>query len=254
VKNATKRQLKKQDQFITFTEQGIHWADQNRRMAILVGVIAVAVTLLLVGGYSYYQSRSDAATTAFGEAMQTYQLPINDGSQPLPPGTKSFPDAKARAAAANAQFVAVANRYGLTEDGKLARYFSGVTYIEEGNYGAAETALKMVAGSWNGEVAALGKQALAGVYEQTGRNAQAEQLLEEIGKGHATTVPPYLAQVELGELYQSEGKMAEAKRVWAQVQDKDKDAKGNPGPAAEIAKEKLNPQAAAAGPGVGPGQ
>jgi hypothetical protein len=32
------------------------------------------------------------------------------------------------------------------------------------------------------------------------------------------------------------------------VKDKDKDSKGNPGPAAEVASERLNPQAA--GPGM----
>jgi predicted negative regulator of RcsB-dependent stress response len=247
VDNATKRQLRKQDQFITFTEQGIAWADQNRRMAIVMGAIAVVLILVLVGGYTLFEHRSEAAATSFGDAMATYQLPVNDGSQPLPPGTKSFPSTKARAAAANTQFLAVANKYGMTNPGKLAEYFAGVTYMEEGDNGAAEPVLKKVAGSWNGDVAALGKMALAGIYEQTGRNADAEKLLENLGKGHATTVPPFLAQIQLGELYQSEGKTAEAKRIWAQVKDKDKDAKGNPGPAGEIASEKLNPQAA--GPG-----
>jgi predicted negative regulator of RcsB-dependent stress response len=244
VDNRTKRQLKQQDQFITFTESGIDWANQNRQRAIVVGVAVVGLILILVGGYTWFQHRSDAAATAFGQAMEVYQRPINDGSQPLAPGTKSFPDAKSRATAANAEFVSVADKYGMTEPGKLARYFAGVTYMEEGNTGAAEQTLSKVADSWNGDVSALGRMALAGLDEQTGRNAQAEELLEKIGKGHATTVPPYLAQIQLGELYQSEGKTADAKRVWAEVKDKDKDAKGMPGPAGEIAAEKLNPQAA----------
>jgi predicted negative regulator of RcsB-dependent stress response len=253
VDNATKKQLKQHDQFVTFTEHGIAWANKNRQQAIWIGAIAIALILAIVGGYTWYQHRTTAAATAFGEAMQTYQRPVNDGSQPLAPGTKSFPDAKARAAAANAQFTAVANQYGMTEPGKLALYFAGVTALEEGNYGGAEQALTKVSQSWNGDVAALGKMALAGVYQQTGRNAQAEALLEELGKGHASTVPPFLAQIQLGELYQSEGRTADAKRVWAQVKDKDKDAKGNPGPAAEIAEQKLNPQPQA-GPGFGMGQ
>lgn len=248
--NATKRQLKQQDQFITFTEHGIDWANQNRQKAILIGAIVVALILVIVGGYTIYQHRSAEAASAFGDAMQTYQRPLNDGSEPLPPGTKSFPDAKARAIAAHQQFVAVADQYGMTEPGRLSQYFAGVTDMEAGNYSAAESTLNKVAGSWNGDVAALGKMALAGLYEQTGRNAQAETLLQELGKGHATTVPPFLAQIQLGELYQSEGKTEQAKRVWAEVKDKDKDAKGNPGPAAEIASEKLNPQATQ-GPGLG---
>jgi predicted negative regulator of RcsB-dependent stress response len=254
VDNATKRQLKKHDQFVTFTEHGVDWAKQNTQQAITIGVVVVALILILVGGYTLFEHRSEAAAGAFGEAMQTYQSPLASDAPSLPPGTKTFPDAKARAATANAQFVAVADKYGLTQPGKMALYMAGVTYMEEGNNGAAEDALKKAGGSWDADTAALAKSALAGLYEQTGRNADAEKLLEQLGKGHAATVPPYFAQIQLGDLYQSEGRTADAKRVWAQVKDKDKDAKGNPGPAAEVASEKLNPQAAAAGAGMPTGQ
>jgi predicted negative regulator of RcsB-dependent stress response len=249
VDNATKRQLKKQDQFITMTEHGVDWAKDNRTQAITTGVIAVALILLIVGGYTLFNHRTEAAANAFGNAMQTYQAPLASQAPNLPPGIKTFPDAKTRASAANAQFVAVANQYGMTQPGKMALYMSGVTYMDEGNNSAAEDALKKVASSWNGDTSALGKSALAGLYQQMGRNADAEKLLEELGKSNATTVPAYFAQIQLGDLYQSEGKTADAKRVWAQVKDKDKDPKGNPGPAAQVASARLNPQPA--GPGMG---
>lgn len=250
--NKTKRQLKKQDQFVALTEHGVDWAKENQQQAIIIGAIAVVLILLIVGGYTLFEHRSDAAANAFGEAMQTYQAPLASQAPNLPPGIKTFPDAKARAAAANAQFVAVADKYGMTEPGKMALYMAGLTYMDEGNNAAAEDALKKVASGWNGDIAALGKSALAGLYQQMGRNADAEKLLEELSKGSATTVPPYFAQIRLGDLYQAEGKTADAKRVWAQVKDKDKDPKGNPGPAAEVASERLNPQPA--GPGLGTGQ
>lgn len=250
--NATKRQLKKHDQFVTLTEHGVDWAKQNQKQAIIMGGIAVALILVIVGGYTLFQNRTDAAANAFGNAMQTYQTPLASDAPNLPPGIKTFPDAKARATAANAQFVAVADKYGMTEPGKMALYMEGVTYMDEGNNGAAEDALKKVAGSWNGDTAALGKSALAGLYQQMGRNADAEKVLDELGKGGAATVPPFFAQIRLGDLYQAEGKTADAKRIWAQVKDKDKDPKGNPGPAAELASERLNPQPA--GPGMTMGQ
>ncbi len=248
VDNATKRQLKKQDQFITLTEHGVDWAKQNSQQAIILGAVAVVLVLLIVGGYTLFNHRTNAAANAFGDAMQTYQAPLASQAPGLPPGIKTFPDAKARASAANAQFVAVADQYGMTQPGKMALYMAGVTYMDEGNNSAAEDALKKVASGWNGDTAALGKSALAGLYEQTGRNADAEKLLQELGKGNAATVPPYFAQIQLGDLYQTEGKTADAKRVWAQVKDKDKDPKGNPGPAAQVASERLNPQPA--GPGM----
>jgi tetratricopeptide (TPR) repeat protein len=249
VDNATKRQLKKQDQFVSMTEHGIAWAQQNRRQALIAAAAAVAAIAAILGGYALYEHRSAAAETAFGEAMTTYQTPIADPAQPLPPGMKSFPDAKARAAAANPQFVQVAQQYGLTTDGRLAEYFAGLTYMEEGQNGPAEDALKKSASSWDSGVAAVGKMALAGLYRQTGRDAQAIDLYNELAKGKSATVPPGLAQIQLAELYQSEGKTEEARKIYSTLKENDKDSKGKPGAAALVATEKLNPKTAA-GPGA----
>lgn len=240
--NATKRNLKKQDQFLAMTNTGVSWADENRQKAILTGVIAVVLILALVGGYTLYQSRSSAAATAFGAAMEIYQTPLANAAQPTPPGMKTFPDAKARAAAANTQFQQVASKYGFTNSGKLAEYFVGLTFTEEGQNGPAEEALQKVSSSWNGDLAALAKTALAALDQQSGQNAKAIDLYKQLAKGHASTVPPDLAQLQLAELYQSEGNTSQARQIYAEVKDKDKDAKGKPGAAAEIATQKLNPR------------
>ena len=59
-----------------------------------------------------------------------------------------------------------------------------------------------------------------------------------------------MAQIKLAEMYEAEGKAEEAKKIYAQLKDKDKDDKGKPGPIGSLAAEKLNPQAAAAGAGT----
>jgi tetratricopeptide (TPR) repeat protein len=248
VDNATKRQLKKQDQFVAITTSSAHWADEHRQTAIIAGVVAVVLILAIVGGFSFYQSRSNSAATEFGAAMDTYQTAIADPARPLPPGMKTFPTAKARAAAANAQFQQVANKYGFTSTGKLAEYFVGATYLDEDQNGPAEDALKKVSTSWNTDVAALGKAALAALYQQSGQDAKAIDLYNQLIKGHAATVPPSLAQLQLAELYQAEGKTDQARQIYADLKDKNKDAKGKPGAAAEIATQKLNPKAATAAP------
>ena len=239
--NATKRQLKKQDQFVALTESSVHWADENRQKAIISGIIAVIVILVVVGSYTVYQNRSTAAATSFGDAMQTYQTPLVSTTEPTPPGMKTFPTAKDRAAAANAQFQQVANRYGFTSSGKLAEYFVGLTYADEGQNGPAEAALQKVSTSWNHGLAALGKSALAALYQQTGQDAKAMDLYNQIVKDKTTTVPPGLAQLQLAELYQSEGKTDQARQIYAELKDKDKDASGKPGVVAEIASQELNP-------------
>jgi lipopolysaccharide biosynthesis regulator YciM len=97
-----------------------------------------------------------------------------------------------------------------------------------------------VAGSWNSNIAALAKFALAQLYRNTGRDPQAIDLYNQLAAKPTSTVPYGLAKLQLADLYQSEGKTKEAKDIFADL--KDKDAKG---PAGMIAAEKLNPAPAA---------
>ena len=242
--NRTKRQLKKHDQFVSLTERCIHWASENSREATIYGIVVVALIGGIVGGYSWYNHRSSLADDAFGAAMLTYQTPIASPDQPVAPGTKTFASESDRAKVANPQFVAIAQKYGMTPSGRMAEYFAGLTYMQEDQTASAEAALKQTAGSWNGNLSALGKQALAHLYESTGRDSQAIDLFNELAKQNADTVPAGLAKIELAELYDSEGKSAEAKKIYAELKDKDKDSRGQPGTAAELATEKLNPQPA----------
>jgi len=250
VDNATKRELKKQDSFVALTGEGVQWAGAHRQTVIIWAVVIVVAILGLTGGISLYQHRSAAAATDFGAAMQTYETPLANSGQQVPPGMKTFPDAKSRAAAANAQFLAVAHKYGFTSPGKLALYFAGLTYADQSQNGPAEDTLKKVSNSWDKGLAALAKMALAEFYQQTGRDSQAIDLYNQLTKTDASTVPAGMAQLQLAELYQSEGKTEQARKIYAELKDKGKDAKGKPTAAAEIATEKLNPKAE--GPG-GPG-
>ncbi len=251
--NATKRQLKKQDQFVALTNTGVHWAEEHRQKAIIYGVAAVVAIIAIVASYSFYQSRTAAASTAFGQAMSIYQAPLSTSGEPPAPGVKTYPDAKSRAAAANAQFQQVASQYGLTTPGRLAEYFVGLTYEDMGQTGPAQQALEKVASGWDSGLAALGKDALADLYQQTGQDSKAIDIYNELSKGKSTTVPADLAQLQLAELYQSQGKTDEARQILALLKDKSKDATGKPGAAAEIATQKLNP-APAARPGLGAAQ
>jgi len=239
VDQQTKAALK-QDHFVETTAHGLSWASENRRSVITTVAILLAVIVLAAGGGVLYSHRSEQASTAFGAAMQAYQTPLAQPGQAVPPGVKTFPSVLERAKAANAQFLAVANQYGLTPDGKLSLYFAGLTYIEAGQNGPAEETLKKVAGGWNKDLSALAKLSLAQLYRQTGRDQQAIDLYNELDAKPTSTVPAGLAKLQLAELYESEGKPAEAKKIYAAL--KDKDAKGTIG---MMAAQKLNPAPAA---------
>lgn len=248
VDNATKKQLKQPDQFVSLTEQGIDWANQNRSQAITWVVLAVSLILVLIGGYGLYSSRSAKAETALGAALRTYQTPIAGPDQQVPPGAKTFESVDARDKAALPAMQDVASKYGMMKSGTVAKYFVGVMYAEMGQNQSAEDALKPVASSWDKDLSALAKLALAQLYRNTGREPQAVALYNEIANGSASTVSPGMAKIQLAEMYDAEGKTAEAKKIYAELKDKDKGKDGKPGIIGAIAGQKLNPQGAGLGP------
>ncbi len=235
------RQALKHDQFVDTTKHGLEWATDHRRSVILTSSILVGAIIVVVLGVVLYNSRAGQASVAFGAAMQAYQTPLAAPGQAVPPGVKTYPSIAERAKAANQLFMGVADKYGMTPDGRVSRYFGGLTYMEEGQNAPAESTLKQVASGWNGDLAALAKLSLAQLYRQTGRDPQAIDLYNELAAKPTNTVPPGLAQLQLAELYEAQNKPEMAKKIYAQL--KDKDAKG---PAGLLAAQKLNPAPAGA--------
>ena len=242
----TKAALKQNDRFVTTTEHGLEWASENRKSVIVTVSLMLALIVILVLAGVLYDKRVEAASVAFGSAMQAYQTPLAAPGQQVPAGVKTFGSVPERAKAANGLFMACADKYSLTPDGKVCRYFGGLTYMEQGQNGPAETTLKAVAG--NNDLGALANLSLAQLYRATSRDPQAIEIYKQLTAKPTTTVPAGLAQLQLADLYTAEGKADEAKKIYAQL--KDKDAKSAAG---LIAAQKLNPGAAGPG-GQGPQQ
>jgi tetratricopeptide (TPR) repeat protein len=232
------KQALKHDQFIDTTQHGLEWASENRHSLIVTSAVLIGAVLIAIIGGVIYNHRSEQAMVAFGQAMQDYQTPLAAPGQPVPPGVKTYPSDTERAKASNKLFMETANKYSFVPEGRLAKYFGGLTYMEAGENAQAESTLKEVAGGWNHDVAALAKLALADLYRQTGRDSEAIDLYNQLNANPTSTVPAGLAELQLAELYEGQGKTDAAKKIYAQL----KDAKG---PAAAIAEQKLNPAPAA---------
>lgn len=226
------RHALKGDKFAQATQSGVTWISGHRSGVLRLAIAGAVALVVVVGAAIFWNLRASAADTALGSALDTYSSPL------LPPGAPaekgSYTNSADRSKAANQQFVAVAQQYGMMPQGAKAHYFAGVTYFEMGQNGPAETELKEAAGSWNRNLSNLAKMALAGVYHATGRDSQAMDLYNEVIAKPSVTVSGPVAQLALADLYVAQGKQDQARTLWAKIKDADKE-----GAAGSIAAQKL---------------
>ena len=227
------RHAMKRDALVDSAQSALGWLEDHKSEAILFAVVLVVVIAIGVGGTLFVQHRNDAAAAEFGAAMDIYSAPVAQPGVPAQPGMRTYPTAKVRAEAANAEFGKVAGDYGSTDAGKQAQYFTGLTYMEMGNIGAAETALKKTVDHGGRNLAALANLALVSIYEQSGRTSDAEQLLKDLAAHPTTTVPAGQSKLELAAIYERTNPEA-AKKIYAQLKDKDSQTA-----AGQIAAQKL---------------
>ena len=121
-----------------------------------------------------------------------------------------------------------------THTADVARYLLGTTAVELGDNATAERELKEVASSYNKDLSALSKLALASFYGNTNRTKDALDLYKQLIDKPTNTVSRVMAQLQLAALYESSQQPAEAKRMYEQI------AKENPKTEAEqVAQAKL---------------
>jgi tetratricopeptide (TPR) repeat protein len=208
------------------------WLSGHRSGVLRWVIAAVVIVASGVAALVLWNLRSSAADVALGAALDIYDAPL--AMPGAPPVSGVYASASDRSKAANQQFVAVAKQYGWLSEGAKAHYFAGVTYEELNQTASAETELKTAAGSWDRNLANLAKLALAGLYHQTDRDAQAIDLYNALVAKPSQTVPATMAQLDLADLYANEGKQEQARTLWAKVKDADKN-----GMAGSIAAQKL---------------
>jgi predicted negative regulator of RcsB-dependent stress response len=227
------RHALKQDSFVRATTSGLGWLQDHRANTLRTSIAVVAVLAVAIGGSILYNQRNEAARNAFGQALEVYTSPLQQPGAPVDASQPAYTTSADRAKEANREFVAIADRYGWLSTGINARYFAGLSFVDMGQTGAAETALKQVADSRDRSLANLAKYALAGLYHQSGRDPQAVELYQQLIAKPTDSVPASAAKLALADLY-APTNPAQAKKLYAEIQDKDKASA-----AAQIAAEKL---------------
>jgi predicted negative regulator of RcsB-dependent stress response len=231
VDTRTRHALKK-DKFAQAAASSASWIGEHKTSVVHWLITAGVILVLGAGAFTYWYLRSSAADAALGAALDVYTAPL--ALPGAPPESGVYATSADRAKEANREFVAVAHDYGWLPEGSKAHYFAGVTFEELGQNGSAETQLTAASHSWDRNLSNLAKLALAGLYRQTARDNEAIEIYNEIAAKPSATVSTAVAQLDLADLYVSEGKQDQAHALWAKVRDADKD-----GAAGQIAAQKL---------------
>lgn len=224
---------------------------EGKGKTIMYALAAVAVLAVLFGIYSIWSRRTNnAAQAALGKAIETSQAQVTD--TPIPAGSteKTFKTEKERAEAAITEFQAVVDKFGNPYQEK-AKYFIAVNRLSV-DRAAAVTELEGLANS-SGEVGTLSKFALAQAKAGDGKLDEAVTLYTQLAGMSDAIVAKDTINFELAQIYQKQGKTADAENLYyniAKTASEAKDADGKAVPMTQTAREakekltEINPEKA----------
>jgi predicted negative regulator of RcsB-dependent stress response len=217
VRSYTRHQLK-QDAFRATTTETLDWAVENRSKLIAAAVVAAVIAALAIGSWAYVNYRNRQAQSELASAIEKYEAPIRPPGTPATSEMLSFASSQERAKVTNAEFTRIADKYSLTESGRVARYFAGVTFHDLGDDAAAEKELKQVADSRYKDIGSLAKLALAAIYHESNRDPQAIALYKDLADHPTASVGKTMAQFLLASLYEDSHRPDDARALYEQMQ------------------------------------
>ncbi len=227
----SRKELKK-DEFVSEVSKTYELFQQQRGRLLPFGIAAAAILLVVLGTYLFLEHRQNRANEELAHAIRVFYAPLRSEA-PSVEKDMLFTDGKARYLQAEKEFAALAGSYSWLRSGRLARYYLGLTKQQLGKTEEAVRELRAVADKGDPELAGLAKFALAEIYAQSGRMAEAEKLYRDLASRPSNTVPKNTALLALADKL-SPSKPAEAEKIYQEIK---KEAANSA--AGEVAEERL---------------
>jgi tetratricopeptide (TPR) repeat protein len=218
-----KRELKreiKQDEFATWLEQVVTWADGHRD-EVRIGVGVTVVLLAAFGALTYFQSnRAREAQRAYQDALSAFEAPVATELPPEAerPSGQVFATAEDKYKTAAAAFEGVVRRYGSSDLTRRAKYYAAVCRMELGQYDDAEKSLReLQVGGKDELVPDLARMTLAGLYRRRGDTDQAVEIYRGIVSNPDTNLPRDEALRSLAATLDEAGRYVEAREAYREL-------------------------------------
>jgi len=197
-KHLTKQELK-EDTLVTFYAKALKWVEDYRMM--LIGG-AVAMIVILLGAFFWYQSSGDAeknASVELAKATRVYESADIQNAIPL--------------------LSNLVKNYGRTTSGKLGRFYLANAFYQNKDYdNAMANYEKLVSGlSGDEHFLAAAQGGVAACLEQKGQQAAAAAAYEKAAERYDESIlaPQFLFKA--GRCYALAGQKAKAKAMYESV-------------------------------------
>jgi hypothetical protein len=194
-----RKDLRKPDEFETFTAQALEWADENRALVAGVALALLAVALIALGVSRWRAAQNESAAAAFRAAEGRF-------------AAGSFPDA-AR------QFADVAADYPRAPFGRLAALYRAHAIARQNDAaGAASAYAEYLAGSPPTDY--LRQEALVGLAHAKEASGDASAALDAYTQAGAVAGPYRTdALLAAARLQEAAGRASEARAIYASLKD-----------------------------------
>lgn len=186
----SRKDLKKQDEFLSRSTQAAQWAMQRRKTIALALLAVVAIVSILVGVRTYRQRQEQNAAALLAVALSVYNSPVTpDGEgeagaaaadEHSAAGHRHFDTEEAKHAAAVDALQAVVDGYAGYPSGRAAAFYLGNSLARLDRMEEAEAALLQAAESGSPLIRAMALQRLGDLYVQMERYTDAIAVFDDL--------------------------------------------------------------------------
>lgn len=215
MRRLTRKQIRN-DEFIGFVDQGVHWLGHNWRQAAMGLGGAILVAFVIWGTRLVLSSRGEAAGEALAGAIAVHAAPVGSAA-PVDAKLKFATEAE-RLDAAEKAFEAMRSKYSLTSEARMARLYLAKIAVERGDKDRAIRELAELAGKKSTDaVVRLAMLSLVRLRVEKGEGAMLVKDLEAMVSGKDPRLPRDVALWQLARLWEHDGRPDEAAKLYRKL-------------------------------------